>query len=230
MSPRRDRPIRFPEAALGTVLVVLVVGGIVALSYALLVPADLETQLPAPAEPDNTGLGLRACDEDDRPQPTGAGPAIVTSVDLIECPDLFDGTRVAFEGEAVGAVMRQGPVAWLHVNDDIYGRTLGPLPEHRLAVGGNAGMAVLVPVAEAQGVTAGGFNRRGTGLAVTGTFYKDHPADAGAPAIEADGVEVVREARHLDHPVSGARLIVAGVLAALTLGLALLWLRVRSRS
>lgn len=227
MSPRRDRPVRHREAALGLLVVVLVLGGIVGLSHALQVPADVDVQLPAPAEPDDNGLGVRACDADDVPPPNGDSPPMVTSVDLIECPDLFDGTRIAFEGEAVGAVMRQGPVAWLHVNDDVYGQTLGPLPQHRLAVGGNAGMAVLVPVDEAKDVTAGGFNRRGTGLAVTGTYYKDHPADPGAPAIEADIVEVVREARRLDHPVSQSRLIVAGVLAALTIGLTLLWWRVR---
>lgn len=227
MSPRRDRPISRMEAAAGALSVVLVVAGIVGLSYALLIPADQEVQLPAPAEPVDSGLGVRPCDEEDLPAPDGDSPPAVTSAELIECPDLFDGTRVSFEGEAVGAVMRQGPVAWLHVNDDVYGRTLGPLPEHRLAGGGNAGMAVLVPVAAAQDIATGGFNRRGTGVAITGTYYKNHPADAGAPAIEADNIEVIREARDVDHPVSVPRLAVAGLFAAVTLGLALLWRRSR---
>lgn len=227
MSPRRDRPIRRVEAAFGALLVLLVVGGIVSLSYALLLPADLDVQLPAPAQPQDTGLGVPVCDEEDLPPADGDSPPIVTSADLVECPDLFDGTRVAFEGEAVGAVMRQGSVAWLHVNDDVYGVSLGPLPEHRLAAGGNAGMAVLVPVAAAQDISTGGFNRRGTGVAVTGTYYKDHPADPGAPAIEADNVEVISEARDVDHPVSPVRLVAAGLLAALTVGLAVLWRRLR---
>lgn len=225
MSPRRDRPLKPTEAALGILLVVLVLGGIVGLSYALLVPADPEAQLPAPVEPDEAGLGVRACDEEELLPPNGESPPIVTSTDLIECPDLFDGRRIAFEGEAVGAVMRQGTLAWLHVNDDVYGNTLGPLPEHRLAGGGNAGMAVLVPVDEAQDITTGGFNRRGTGLTVTGIYHKDHPADPGAPAIDADTLEVTREAREVDHPAYTPRLVVAGVLAALTLGLAVLWRR-----
>jgi hypothetical protein len=150
----------------------------------------------------------------------------VTSEDLIECPDLYDGLRVAYEGEVVGAVMRRGTGAWLHVNDDPYGLALGPLPTHRLAVGGNAGMAVFVPVASAEGLRTGSFNRRGTGLAITGTYFKNHPADAGSPAIDADGVDVVREAESVDHPVSLRRLVAAGLLILVTIGLAVAW-RVR---
>ena len=226
MSPRRARPVRSLEAALGVVAGGLVIGAIVALSYALLVPAAQDVEQPPPAAPVSTGVGPRLCPETVPPS-SGEQPPSVSSGELVECPDLFDGVRISYEGEAVGAVMRQGSVAWLHVNDDDYALTLGPLPRHRLTAGTNAGMAVLIPEPAAEGIITGSFNRRGTGLAITGTYYKNHPADPGAPAIEADAVTVVRPALPVEHPISRPRLIAAGLLAALSVGLAGLWRRYR---
>lgn len=227
MSPRRDRPVSSREAAVGAVVIVLVVAGIVRGSYALLVPAEVEEALAAPAEEEvsDAGRGPRPCPVEALGEADEA--ATVTSEDLIECPDLFDSRRVLYEGEAVGVVMRRGDVAWLHVNDDAYSATLGPLPRHRLTVGGNAGMAVVVPVSAADGIVTGSFNRHGTGLEISGTYYKNHPADAGSPAIHADRVEVVREVQPVDHPVSQPRLVTAYVLGALTLALAIVWRRRR---
>lgn len=230
MSPRRDRPVSSRGAALGLLVIVLVVAGIVGLSHALLVPAQVEPSLQAPVEPAQAGEdavpGLPVC-PDPVPAPPGDEPVPVNSVDLVECPDVFDGRQVAYEGEAVGAVMRKGAVAWLHVNDDAYGLTLGPLPTHRLTVGGNAGMAVVVSPSAAAGITTGSFNRRGTGLAITGTYHKDHPADPGSPAIDAETIEILRGPLPVEHPVSQARLVTAGVFAAITLALAVVWRRLR---
>jgi hypothetical protein len=230
MSPRRNRPVSSREAALGMLAMVLAVAGIVGLSYALLVPAQVERELPAPVEPvdDDEDLvaGLPVC-PDDAPTPIGDEPIAVTSVELVECPDLFDGRRVTYGGEAVGAVMRKGSIAWLHVNDDLYGLTLGPLPTHRLTVGGNAGMAVVAPSSAVEGITTGSFNRHGTGLAITGTYRKNHPADPGSPAIHAETLEIVRQPLPVEHPVSLARLLVAIALAALTLTLTVVWRRTR---
>ena len=229
MSPRRDRRVSSLQAAAGLLAIGLVVAGIVGLSYLLLLPAEVEAELPAAEEPPSLGSGARGtavCPEA-APSAAAGEPLAVTSEDLVECPDLFDGREVIFEGEAVGAVMRRGRWTWLHVNDDEYGRNLGPLPSHRLAVGGNAGMAIVAPQSVVPQITTGSFNTRGTGLSITGTYYKNHPADPGAPAIEAETVEVARQPLDVDHPISRARLVAAAALALLTLVLAVVWRRTR---
>lgn len=229
MSPRRNRRVSSADAAIGLAVIAVFVASIVGLSYALLLPAEVAPELDAPVEPPPLGTAVRGqavCPKDVPPAEAG-GPVPVTSEDLVECPDLFDGRQVTYEGEAVGAVLKKGALTWLHVNDDVYGVSIGPLPNHRLAVGGNAGMAVVAPSSAIDDITAGSFNTRGTGLAITGTYYKNHPADAGAPAIEAEAVSVVRQPVDVDRPVSRARLVAAFVLAMLTIILAVVWRRTR---
>lgn len=231
MSPRRDLPVTSAQAALGLLLIAVAVAGVIGLSYALLIPAEVSAEFEAPEEPELADGPLAAQRRCPGPARTGVGdpPAAVTSADLVECPDTFDGQRVSFEGEAVGAVMQRGDHAWIQLNDDPYGLALGPLPAHRLTVGGNAGMAVVIPRSAAPGITAGSFNRHGTGVAVTGTYYKSHALDAGAPAIDADSLEIIRPPRAIQHPVSLPRLIVAAVLGVAAIGLSVAWRRQRLR-
>lgn len=220
----RPRPITGVQTLLGLVAMAAGVGVIVLVSHALRLPALQVAELPPP-ELEDTGdqPGAVSCptrgELDRRPQPLP-----VTSEELIECPSLFDGERVRYTGEAVGAVLLRQTRAWVHLNDDLYALQLGPTSRHRTTAGGNSGMAVSVPREDALGVKVGNYRTHGTALAIEGIYWRSDPNDGGAPVIAAESVRVVRDAQRFDHPLSFRRVLVAPPLllvALVLLGLAL---------
>lgn len=196
------------QAIVGILAILAVVASVVA-ALALLLERD--EQLPpleAPAEPGDAA-GQR-CPARARPM------APVSSEELIECPQAYDGLVVHYRGEAVRAVLRRGDRAWVHLNDDPYALDLGPLPAHRTAVGGNSGIPVSVPGSVADEISYVGDGRhRGDVLDVVGTFRRAHPADDGGPAIHAHTGRVAQPGHPLRRPVSGRRTAVALVVLAL---------------
>jgi hypothetical protein len=223
MSPRRHRPITTIQALVGSVALLAAAAAVVGLSHLLRLPSLTTAPLPPPEleGPSQRYPGEVVCptrgDLRDRPQPMP-----VTSAELIECPDLFDGERVAYAGEAVGAVLLRPTHAWVHLNDDVYANQLGPLSRHRTVVGGNSGMAVSMSRAIAESVQVGNSRSHGTGVRVVGPFFKAYGADGGAPAIEAEQATIVREAERFVPTTSGRRLLAAALLAPITLALLLL--------
>lgn len=227
----RYRPITNAQALLGALGVAGVIAAIIALSHALQVPVEQVPAIPA-VEPDalrdpEQRPGAVNCPPDRDVEARG-DPAEVTSVELIDCPELFDGRRVTLSGEAVGAVLRRDARAWVHLNDDVYGLRLGPLSRHRVASGGNSGIAVNVPVEVAHHLLVGGARRHGDGVAVVGVYHRAAPFDGGGPAIWADTAEIVRRSEPVEHPISVRRAVVAVVLAGIAGALAALSLRRRA--
>lgn len=205
---RRGDQLSVTAALVGLTAIVAVVAGIIALADALLATVQTLPPLPAPAfDPESPCPVTGQATE----------PLAVTSPQLIECPDSYDGLRVRFEGEVVGAVLRRGERAWLQLNDDLYALA-GPLPEHRTPLGANSGLAVSVPVATAIRVDAvGGHHARGDRVAVIGEFRATDPADGGGPTIHAAEARILEPGHGVVHPPATPRLAVAGGLAALTL-------------
>ena len=222
MSPRRSVPITPAQAGVGVVLVIAAAAMVVGVSYLLLLPAEVEVVLPE-AAPVVTLQNARELADPPCPSDSDLArrgdPLTVTSTELIDCSDAFDGHRVTYAGEAVGVVLQRSGRAWLHLNDDPYGLSLGPLPSHRVTVGGNAGMAVSVPVDAARSVVAGDFRHRGTGVRVVGTYMVTHPDDAGSPAIHAETVEIVRGPQPLSHRLSARRAVAAALAVLVSAGL-----------
>jgi hypothetical protein len=202
---RRSGQITPLTAALGGLVVATVATGLVAALSLLLertVPA-----LEAPAE----AVDPMGCPD----RPAGPRPVAVSASRLLECPRAYDGVSVAYEGEAVRILLPRGDRSWVHLNDDPYALALGPLPEHRTAVGGNSGMAVSIPAAVAGQVRYVGNGRhRGDVLAVTGVFLRADPADGGGPTIQAGSARIVTHGGPTPRPVSSARAISALVLVA----------------
>jgi hypothetical protein len=211
------------QATVGACVVLAFVAAIIVMSDWLLLPTERVPALES---------ALRAT-PDAQPTPcpaSGTSPLEVSSATLIDCPAEFDGRTVVFVGEVVGAVLRRGSHAWLQLNDDSYALAGGPLPTHRITAGGNAGLAVRVPAAVADGIEhVGGHRARGDVLHVTGVFEQTHPADAGGPAIEAREAHLVRRGEDVTHPVHRRRLAVAVVLQVCT-GLVVLLTLQRART
>ncbi|MPY72545.1 MAG: hypothetical protein GEU92_21150, partial [Alphaproteobacteria bacterium] len=164
------------QALAGLLLIAAVAAGIVTGLALLLERGGPEPPLEAPAEP----AGPAPC-----PDLAGSDqqePPLVPADDLIACPDAYDGQRVRYRGEVVRAVLRRGDTAWVQLNDDLYGLDLGPLPEHRTAVGGNSGLPVAIPASAVDPIQHVGDHRHhGDVLEVTGPFLRADPLDAGGP-------------------------------------------------
>lgn len=155
------------------------------------------------------------------PPPSGDQPVAVTSTLLIECPRLLRNQPVVYRGEAVRAIIDQGPHAWLHVNDGPYALGRGPLPAHRAAAGTNTGIAVRIPASQAPRVdTLGDARHHGTIIDVTGTWQTSNPTDAGGPAIRARNVDVVHPGHRITPPRHPLRTWTAAVTALLAIVLA----------
>ena len=145
---------------------------------------------------------------------------LVTSTELYDCPQTYDGTVVRFRGEAIGGVLWRGDQAWVHLNDDVYSEVLGPLPTHRGYRGGNAGVGALVPRELAEQISSvGGPKNRGDVLHVTGVFHRVDPATDEVAILRVHGGEVVTGGGVYDDPILVDRLVVALVLGPLAVGL-----------
>lgn len=207
-----DRRISTPVALLGMFAVVTAMAATVFGLHALVNPGQQVAPLDAPLS-----VAERCGDDSAAAEP----PRLVTAAQLIECPDVFDGVRVRYRGEVVRAVLHRRDRAVVQVNDDRYGLELGPLPEHRTAVGGNSGMPVVLSERDADDIAyVGDYRHRGDVLDIVGTFRAADPFDGGGLTITADTVTTRRAGQVLEHRADPLRMVVAALLATVALGLA----------
>jgi hypothetical protein len=226
---RRVGQVTTRGAVLGFALAVGLVVTIVQGLSLLLIPAELEPALDAAVRAEADGEPLDPCPQRLGAQRLGALQA-VTSNDLVDCATTFDGRTVRYTGEVVGAVLLRGDRAWVQLNDDVYARSIGPLPAHRVAVGGNAGVAVSIPATLARQIgKVGGHNAQGDLVEVSGVYRSADPADGGGPAIQARSGRIVRAGEQVRHPLSVPRAAVAVALALATTCLAIYTYRLRRR-
>lgn len=108
-------------------------------------------------------------------------------------------------------------------NDDPYALQLGPLYDHRTAVGGNSGIPVSIPTAVADTIThVGGPRHHGDILEVTGVFHRADPRDGGGPTIQADVVRITEVGSAVRRSVDRTRLFVAAAISIAAFGTAIL--------
>lgn len=223
--------VRAREAVIAGFAIALAAVALVAGMQALLRPVQTlpAQETPAPAAPAPPCPFAHETLPRTRPR-GGADPVAVTSGELIECPEVFDGREVVYQGEVVRAVLHRGERAWVQLNDDVYALEIGPLPRHRSPQGVNSGIPVSIPAADADRISfVGDGSARGDRLAVAGIFLRADPADAGGPAIQAHTVQIVAVGEPVTQRLTPARLIVTLLLAAAAAGMAATARRSRRR-
>ena len=229
MSPQRVRPVPRGRVLLAAVAVMLGLGGIVAMTDLLRHP--LPSGGPATPELDAPGADPRdptICEEVAPREGQRRAPLRptapqevedVTSNQLYDCPQTYDGRRVRYRGEVIGAVLERSGGAWVQLNDDVYAETLGPLPAHRDYRGGNAGIGVFIPHALAEQIEfVGGPQTRGDVLEVVGTFHRVGPT-AEVAVIRSAAGEVAEPGEPFADPPLRDRQVAAAIIGALALGL-----------
>jgi hypothetical protein len=127
----------------------------------------------------------------------------VSSADLINNWQEYNGKEVIYRGEAVGDVMRRGENAWVTVNDDFYSR------EARVEAGelrgGNSGIGIWLPTGEAEKIEVlGRYGTIGDFVEVRGIFNSDCLEHGGDFDIHASSLTVIDRGREVDtSPDSG---------------------------
>lgn len=176
-------------------------------------------------DPDDPGAGIVTCERTlpDRPTtPEGQHPdpvGRVTSSEVIECPEAFDGHVVTYVGEVIGDVLGRDGGAWVLMNDDAYALEVGPLDSHGEFRGYNSGLSVWLggEVAELAD-QPGGPRWRGDVLLVTGVVHRADPADGGGLTIRAFDGEVLAPAQPLSRPVNRPQAVAAVLLSIVAVG------------
>jgi hypothetical protein len=171
----------------------------------------MEVACPGRTEPGQEGRDEGAGD-------LGGPVEAVTSNELFDCPDAWDGRTVRYLGEAVGAVLDRGSTAWVHLNDDVYAGEVGPLPAHRDYQGGNGGIGVRIPGPAAEEIRWVGSGRaHGDLIEVVGVFHRVHPQSREPAVIIASTARVLEPGRPFTDPVLPDRALAAVVLGAIAL-------------
>ncbi|AXV08533.1 hypothetical protein DVS28_a3861 [Euzebya pacifica] len=147
-------------------------------------------------------------------------PQLVNSNELYDCPATWDGRRVRYVGEVVGAVLERRDGAWVQLNDDVYADGVGPLPTHRDFRGGNAGIGVRMTRDQAARIdNVGGATQRGDLVEVVAEFRRVDPETAEVAILHVETMRILRRGEPFDVPDAPARPAVALVaaLGALTI-------------
>lgn len=239
MTPARV-PVQRRKVLVSFLLLILVIAGIVAGAEALRYPHPSTASPTAPtaqAEPAADPRTIVECgpplprEGQERVATSATAPAQqVTSSQLYDCPQQFDGARVHYRGEVVGAVLRRPGGAWVHLNDDIYAHVSGPLPTHRVYRGGNAGVGVFISADMARSISAvGGPAMRGDVLDIVGRFHRVDPTTGEIAVIHASSATRT-PGEPLTRPLLPLRRTVAIVLAVLTVAVLVIERRAAARA
>jgi hypothetical protein len=216
----RDRPVSRWWLAAGVLALLVLLSGTVGLVEALRHPA---LEVPHAPPPDPEAADPRIPLDCPEPEPRegverpdeplrGMPERRVTSSQLYDCPDFWDGRPVRYRGEVVGAVLRRGDRAWVQLNDDVYAETLGPLPAHRDYRGANAGVGINIPRAAADQISmVGGPAAHGDLVEIRGVFRRVDAETREIAVIHATDVGIVRSGRAVTTPVLVDRAVAAYV-------------------
>lgn len=157
-------------------------------------------------------------------------PQMVTSNELYDCPSTWDGRRVRYVGEVVGAVLERRDGAWVQLNDDVYADGVGPLPTHRDFRGGNAGVGVRLTRDQAARIdNVGGATQRGDLLEVVAEFRRVDPETAEVAILHVETMRILRRGEPFEIPEAPGRAAVAMVAAAGALAIVVIERRRRER-
>ncbi len=134
--------------------------------------------------------------------PTSSALALTSSTELIEEHKAYDGQVITFEGEAIGDIMVRGDNAWIHLNDDQYGKM-----RSRKLSGYNSGMAVWLPANEAAKITTlGNYDNWGDLVRVVGTFNAACPEHGGDMDIHAISLAIIDPGEAIERPIETERI------------------------
>jgi hypothetical protein len=223
----RRRPVGRLRILAGLVVATALLAAVVALTEGLRHPVphggpvvpELDAPQADPRFPVTCAEPAPREGEERGPAAAPAAAQLVTSSELYDCPQVWDGRMVRYRGEVVGAVLQRPGGAWVQLNDDVYAEALGPLPAHRDFRGGNSGIGVwLPPDVVARIRTVGDPKHQGDVLEVVGHFRRVD-ATGEVAIIRAVAGDVAIEGGVVEIPLLPDRFVALGILGPLAVAL-----------
>jgi hypothetical protein len=137
-----------------------------------------------------------------------ANPNALSSGELVENPEAWDGKIITFTGEAITQAMVRGDHAWIHLNDDAYYKRN---VEEGAALGGyNSGHAVWLRKELADKISFfGDYRHQGDVVTVRGTFNAACAQHGGDMDIHADQLDIAAVGRVAKDPVKPWKIVLA---------------------
>jgi hypothetical protein len=155
---------------------------------------------------------------------SGAEGTRVSSAELIEHSERYDGKTVVYSGEIVGDILWRGEYAWITVNDDDYGER--PRRRYQELRGGNNGIGIYCRSDMLDSVRfLGSYGTHGDRLQIEGVFRQASTQHGGDTMIEAARVTVVRSGYHIDDNHFGKEPFIILGLLPVSLILGYIWWR-----
>ncbi len=126
-----------------------------------------------------------------------AGGVSVTSNDLINHAENYDGKDIIYTGEVIGDILSRGKYSWINVSD-----------------GSNA-MGVWVQSDAISDIDMlGGYTTHGDTVRMTGVFNRACPEHGGDMDIHAKSIEIVQKGFAVSHNVTSWKFVMGPVLLA----------------
>lgn len=148
-----------------------------------------------------------------------ASPAFaktVSSTELIEKCQFYNGKEVIFQGEVIGDIMLRGENAWIYLNDDSYS-SKGSEETPKLK-GYNSGQSIWCKTSQIKSIKhKGDYNYIGDTVRVSGIFHRACPEHGGDMDIHAQKLTVVKAGYEVKHPLNVNKLSLAIFLSIISL-------------
>jgi hypothetical protein len=147
----------------------------------------------------------------------------VSTQELIENAEEYDGREVVIEGEVVGDIMVRDTHAWITVNDDSYSEL--SLEEGGAFTGiSNYGIGIWLPADEAEKIEVlGGYKNKGDRVRVEGVFHRADTENGGDMDVHGTYLQVLEPGYPFARPFAWKKLIFLLALFAVVLVLGTIW-------
>ncbi|RJP32588.1 MAG: hypothetical protein C4536_05860 [Actinobacteria bacterium] len=153
----------------------------------------------------------------------------VTTQELIENAEAYDGRKVVIEGEVVGDIMIRGTHAWITVNDDTFSERSREEGGELTGIS-NYGIGVWLPAREVEEIRIlGGYKSKGDRVRIQGVFHRADPENGGDMDIHGTYLEVLEPGYPINHPFAWWKLILILAFSVVVLLLGGMWWK-RSRA
>lgn len=129
----------------------------------------------------------------------------ISSNELIEKAQLYDGKTIEFQGEVIGDIMARGNYAWLNVND------------------GTQAIGVWAEKGQVQKIKrSGDYKYIGDEIKIIGVFHRACPDHGGDLDIHAREIHIAEAGHKTDHPINSTKALIAAILFIAILALILI--------
>jgi aspartyl/asparaginyl-tRNA synthetase len=134
----------------------------------------------------------------------------VSSKDLRESAQEYDGKTIVFQGEAIGDIMLRGEFAWINVKDE------------------SGAVGVFCPKELTDEIEyLGGYKSSGDLISVRGEFHEQCPQHGGDTDIHAEKITIIKSGKEISRSLEPQKVKASIFLPAIVFVLAIIHLIVR---